>query len=116
MCRCDIKEARQKGFLFPWSTRARGEGPYAPYMDSQYSKYTSLLNCTQPLNMHDPEFKMVVRDMSLEGAYRDKMRATWLLPVKSKRDAFKWKLADTSASVVWKREGCRGDVADRWYW
>ena len=91
VCRRDIKEARKKGWLLPFFTRARGEGPYA---SRKNIKHSSLLTCTQPRDMHNPQFKLAVRQLQLENAYRELIRAQWLLPAKNASEAFKWSSAD----------------------
>ena len=90
-CRRDIKKARDNGRLLPFFTRARGEGPYGRY---NRIKHSSLLTCTQPRDMHNPEFKLAVRNLQLEDAYRNVVRAAWLLPAKNASEVFKWEHAD----------------------
>ena len=97
VCRHIIKEARDKGWLLPYFTRASGEGPFGVY---KRVKHSSLLTLTHPRDMHNPEFKLGVRQLELENAYRNVVRTQWLLPAKNDSEKFKW---DGDKTKKWER-------------
>ena len=87
-----IKQARACGKLLPWRVRARAEGPYAVAASLMNS---SLVTCSKPGEMHNPQFRNLVAGLSLENALREAVRATWLVSAKDQHAAkFRWKNAE----------------------
>ena len=85
-----IQDARDGGCLLPFSTRARAEGPYARAARIPHS---SIATCTQPRDMHNPQFRLLVSQLQWEQATRELKKGQTFLTKSVKNamlDMMKW--------------------------